>query len=112
MRIYINFTCSQFPELKNSIRGEEDNKFCNTLGESIIVEIKDTPEFTSDLLSVVLNGNKIAANLLSREVHKLIQLNDVNTSAPPNDIKLDLTLDNLGIWIDPIGKGNPLIQFR
>ena len=54
----------EFPELKDSIQGEESNKFTNTLGESIQVEVCSTLEETSKLLSRVLTGNQNAADIL------------------------------------------------
>jgi len=43
----------QFPGFAGSIYGEESNKFTNTLGDSVVVEIQDCPEKTQALLSEV-----------------------------------------------------------
>ena len=59
----------EYPELKGNIQGEESNKFTNTLGESIQVEVCSTPEETSKLLSRVLTGNQNAADILAKLVH-------------------------------------------
>lgn len=40
----------KFPGVKNSIYGEESNKFTNALGETITVQILSSPAETSDLL--------------------------------------------------------------
>lgn len=40
----------KFPGIKDSIYGEESNKFTNALGESINVEILSSPAETADLL--------------------------------------------------------------
>ncbi|KAK5650036.1 hypothetical protein RI129_001065 [Pyrocoelia pectoralis] len=91
----------KFPELKDSIKGEEDNLFCNTIGEKIIVQVQSDVALTANLLQTVLNDDNVAAKLLAEEVHKSISLEDVDVSL--NNIK-DVELDyrQLGIWIDPI----------
>ena len=43
----------EYSQLKNDILGEESNKFTNTLGESIQVEVCSTLEETSKLLRLV-----------------------------------------------------------
>ncbi|XP_056634903.1 inositol polyphosphate 1-phosphatase isoform X1 [Diorhabda sublineata] len=90
----------QFEELAPNIRGEETNIFKNKLGEKICVEIKHNEEETSNLLEIVLNGDHIAARLLAGEVHKHLNIEDINTDVPhePFDVKFN----ELGIWIDPI----------
>jgi hypothetical protein len=49
----LNHYIFQFPGIKGSIYGEESNKFTNTLGDSVVVEIQDTPVETRNLLSEV-----------------------------------------------------------
>ena len=49
-----------FPELEDSILGEESNKFTNKLGNCLTVEVKDTMEETKELLVKVLDNNQIA----------------------------------------------------
>ena len=44
-----------FPALIENIKGEETNKFENTLGENVVVEIQEDPEDTKALLLKVLN---------------------------------------------------------
>ncbi|KAL3280327.1 hypothetical protein HHI36_017816 [Cryptolaemus montrouzieri] len=91
---------SKFPGIKERIRGEESNVFCNKLGETITVEIKNDVEHTSELLEIVLNGDKKAANILAEEVHKTISLDDINTISCSESFSVNV--DNLGVWIDPI----------
>lgn len=98
---FICFT-PQFPDLKGSIEGEEDNTFRNKLGESVKVEIKESIAETSALLQTVLVGDTLAAEKLALEVHRDIQMSDVNTSFIPKD-EIEIG-ETLGIWIDPIGK--------
>lgn len=50
-----------------------------------------------------MGDDVVAAELLAAEVHKDIQLSDVPiTLEIPTDF--DINEDDLGIWIDPIGK--------
>ncbi|KAL3832673.1 hypothetical protein ACJMK2_024295 [Sinanodonta woodiana] len=97
----------QFPGLRGSIHGEESNKFTNTLGESVSVSIKLTREETSSFLATVLNDNKTAADLLSAVVHS-----PVHISQHLNSDLLDtvLTVEDIGIWIDPIDSTAQYIQ--
>lgn len=92
----------EFPELSQVIQGEENNTFTNVLGETIIVEVCPTYQETTNLLAKVMGNDTEIAGLLANEVHKNIRLMDVKTS---RDIPKDLSLpiEDLGIWIDPIG---------
>lgn len=55
------------------------------------------------LLTKVMNNDAVAAELLAAEVHKDVQLSDVPITLDiPNDF--DINVDDLGIWIDPIGR--------
>lgn len=57
-------------------------------------------EETAELLSKVLNGNKLASEALAKVVHQ-----DVTFTDPTLDlIKINIPQDVLGIWVDPIGK--------
>ncbi|XP_074032748.1 inositol polyphosphate 1-phosphatase isoform X2 [Leptinotarsa decemlineata] len=91
---------SQFQELSSHIKGEENNVFRNQLGQEICVEVMPSQQETSNLLEKVLNGDRIAAELLAAEVHKEIELAEINTTIPQQDFCIDLT--ELGVWIDPI----------
>lgn len=85
------------------MQGEETNVFSNTLGESIIVDVCSCSEDTAQLLTKVMGNDAVAAELLAAEVHKDVQLSDVPVELDiPNDF--DINVDDLGIWIDPIGK--------
>lgn len=85
------------------MQGEETNVFSNTLGESVVVEVCSSSEETTKLLTKVMGDDVVAAKLLAAEVHKDIQLSDVPVTLEiPADF--DINEDDLGIWIDPIGK--------
>lgn len=93
----------QFPGIEKHIRGEESNQFTNVLGESIKVEVKSTQEETAALLLEVLDNNQPAATILSKIVHSSLDYTeDEKVKSIPSDLVLDI--DQIGIWIDPIGK--------
>merc|ERR1711976_376377 len=104
----------KYPGLKDHIFGEESNKFTNTLGESVHVRVCDTQEDTSKLLSKVLDGRQGAADILAKLVHSDISPDDVKIeeglSKVPDDE--DISVDDFGIWIDPIDGTNNYIKGR
>jgi len=98
----------EFPELKDSIQGEESNKFTNTLGESIQVEVCSTLEETSKLLSRVLTGNQNAADILAKLVHYDAKPEFEDVDKIPDDSEFNV--EDLGIWIDPIDGTNNYVR--
>ncbi|XP_020849264.1 inositol polyphosphate 1-phosphatase [Phascolarctos cinereus] len=89
---------SKFPGLENHIYGEESNEFTNELGEKITVKICPTEEETAELLSKVLNGNKLASEALAQAVHQ-----DIAFADPALDlVKINIPQDIMGMWVDPI----------
>ncbi|XP_044890079.1 inositol polyphosphate 1-phosphatase isoform X2 [Acinonyx jubatus] len=67
-------------------------------GEKIILRLCPTEEETVELLSKVLNGNKLASEALAKVVHQ-----DVTFTDPTLDsIEISIPQDILGIWVDPI----------
>lgn len=88
-----------FPELVANIKGEEGNKFENKLGESVTVVITDDPNDTKALLLKVLDGNEIAAEALTKEIHKSVST--VEAEKLP-EIVASIDIAKVGIWIDPI----------
>ncbi|XP_014662184.1 PREDICTED: inositol polyphosphate 1-phosphatase-like [Priapulus caudatus] len=87
----------KFPDIAERIFGEESNKFTNTKGETIRVDVKNTEEETCELLAKVLDGNMEAACLLAVAVHK-----EVRMKVDLNNVTIQLPLKDLGVWIDPI----------
>ncbi|XP_022911286.1 inositol polyphosphate 1-phosphatase [Onthophagus taurus] len=86
---------NKFPEITDSIFGEENNVFENKLGEKICVKVLKTAEETKKLLIKVLNNDEEAADLLAEIIHEEI------------DLKIDLpiiseNIEDFAIWIDPI----------
>lgn len=74
--------------------------FTNTAGESVEVTIQSTPEETKLLLTKVLDENQEAAALLAEALHATP---DMVLDSRLQDLNFDLDMDNIGIWIDPIG---------
>lgn len=73
------------------------------MGESIIVQVCPTIEETIQLLAKVMGSDITTAELLATQVHKDVQFLDVPMIAElPSDFSINV--DDLGIWIDPIGK--------
>lgn len=94
----------KFPGISDTIFGEENNKFENTIGESVVVKIEKTSEGTSNLLLKVLDGNYKAANLLANVVHSsgTVNFDEYLTKFIDENISIELNLNDIGIWIDPI----------
>lgn len=82
-----------------NIKGEEGNKFENTLGESVVVEIQEDPAATKELLLKVLDGNEDAAEALAAEIHREVKT-DESEQLP--DIDMSIDHEKVGVWIDPI----------
>lgn len=80
-----------------TIKGEENNKFENSLGESVVISITEDPASTLAVLLKVLDGNECGAGALAAEIHK-----NVVTDEPSPDIKGSIDAEKVGIWIDPI----------
>lgn len=59
-----------------------------------------TEEETAELLSKVLNGNKVASEALARVVHQDVAFTDPTLDSTEISVPQDI----LGIWVDPIGK--------
>lgn len=90
---------AQFPGIGASIYGEESNKFTNVLGESISVQVLQDQEATAQLLCSVLSDNMAAARLLAKVAHEEVL---VDAGPELDDVDVDLDLEDLGVWIDPI----------
>lgn len=92
---------SMFPQLENSIFGEESSQFTNSLGDSVCVAVGSTEQQTQVCLEKVLDGNSSAAKILAQEVHKSVEYNSDDLGVFPE--LPELNLSSIGIWIDPIG---------
>ncbi|XP_050309681.1 inositol polyphosphate 1-phosphatase [Anthonomus grandis grandis] len=99
----------KFPYLKNKIYGEENNHFYSSkLNKEMTIEIQETQEETSSLLSELFNDNEEIAKLLATEVHKVVELENIYTKYPVDDFSMDL--NKLSIWIDPIDGTNEYVK--
>lgn len=93
----------RFPALRDNIRGEENPKFMNAAGESIVVAVSEDRSETVDSIAKVLNDDKVAAERLVEEVYREIELDWEQWQLPTGEtIALDQELGEMGIWIDPI----------
>eukprot|EP01137_Pigoraptor_chileana_P021485 Opistho-2@85282 len=107
----VRFDLSQrYPALNDHIYGEEDNKFTNAKGESVVLAVQPSEAETRDLLSTVLDGNEGAAASLASIVHDSVH------SIAADDLPFLQLLDgaefdvnNIGVWIDPIDGTNEYI---
>lgn len=61
---------SQYPLV--NIQGEETATFTNGLGESVDLEITDNQDTTIENLVKILDGDRVAAELLAAEVHRIV----------------------------------------
>ncbi|XP_063223592.1 inositol polyphosphate 1-phosphatase [Bacillus rossius redtenbacheri] len=92
----------KFAEIADHIRGEESNLFCNTLGETITVQVEKDQASTAALLSKVLEGDAEAAELLAMEVHREMLLEDINVGSTSFPHEVEVPLHQMAMWIDPI----------
>jgi len=100
----------RFPAIGRNIFGEETNSFTNTLGETVTVAVQENEGQTTELLTKVLNNNKEAAAILARHVHEEVRIESLRTSLPqgvPGDL---LSVDDIGVWIDPIDATSQYIK--
>lgn len=95
-----------FPEMRESILGEESTHFTNKLGQEITIAVGDTAVETAAGLEAVLDGHSKAAEALAAEVHRSVDYDTTLENIPELPESLDYS--NLGIWIDPIGMVNIL----
>ena len=94
----------QFPEFSGYIFGEESNIFTNSFGQEVRIEVQEDSSATSKHLATVLYGNETAARLLADLIHSDIVLEKEETQALEEQLDFELPLNELAIWIDPIGK--------
>ena len=64
--------------------------------------------FTLDILGKVLDGNTEASRLLAGAVHESISTETDPTLQGNNT---EVSIDEIGIWIDPIGKATTKCTF-
>lgn len=87
----------------NHICGEESNEFTSLDGETLDLHVGENEDETAEQLLMIL-GDENAAKLLAMHVHSSVDIANINTSKLPSDLHGELPIDELGIWIDPIGK--------
>lgn len=91
----------QFPEMKDSIFGEESNQFTNTLGETKTICLCATSDETKQLLMEILDDNEEAATILAEIVHRQAATHlDIDKLDKLKSV--EISSSDIGIWIDPI----------
>ena len=95
----------QFPSLAGHILGEESTEFTNATGETIEIVLTTSRADTMQMLLRVLNGNEEAAKALVDAVHAVLHETEVDLCGHVFD-HVDLPLNDLALWIDPIGRRN------
>ena len=97
-----------YPTLGQKIRGEEQMVFTNTFGETVNVEINNCQEKTLGMFKKILPGHGTEAQKLTDIIHS--KKDPVSSKDPLgdgvrnlNNIQEDISLDDLGVLIDPIG---------
>lgn len=92
----------KYPKI-DSIRGEETNQFKNSQGITIEIELNGNRNDLEEQLNQVLIDHANAAKLLVDLIYE--------EDSTANELKVnqqlfevDLNDEDLGIWIDPIGK--------
>ena len=68
------------------------------------MEICSTLAETTELLAKVLDNDARTAELLSTEVHRDVILTDVPVNIIDVPTDFEIAIEDLSIWVDPIGK--------
>ncbi len=87
----------RFPRL--AVYGEENGEIVSESGGTTKICIGSNTEETKTMLLEALDGDGETAGLLSRLVHRPVQIHPVKFQS----LELNM-VDNFGIWIDPIGE--------
>ncbi|CAG5087631.1 Similar to Inpp1: Inositol polyphosphate 1-phosphatase (Mus musculus) [Cotesia congregata] len=86
-------------------KNDDEKNPSNTLDKTVIVKVCSTSEETTKLLSQVLDDDVKTAGVLAMEIHRDIELSEINPAVDYNYLEnydVDLDITDLGIWIDPI----------
>lgn len=84
--------------------GEENDTIKNNKDQDVTIQVGDTVEETFRCLSVALDDDLEAARSLAEASHREFALQDLDVdSFPPEEDEKNFDLENIGVWIDPIG---------
>ncbi len=92
-----------FPQLASRIFGEESALITNANGTSVQIAV-GRPELTETALRQILEGDLELVQTLNRLVYPERTDDGQNGADLPEETGLSWNLDDLGIWIDPIGQ--------
>ncbi|XP_050422294.1 inositol polyphosphate 1-phosphatase isoform X2 [Adelges cooleyi] len=99
----------QFPELNDSVYGEENDTIQNNVGRDVTIRVGDTVDETLECLCEALDNDLESARSLAEAAHRQFTVDQLNVDlVPPDSEVLDLT--KVGIWIDPIDSTNEYIS--
>lgn len=82
--------------------GEENDTIQNNKGQDVTIQVGETVEETLRCLSMALDDDLDSAKSLAEAAHKEFGSADLNVDCYPPEVE-DLELEQIGIWIDPIG---------
>lgn len=88
--MFVSFHGLQYPLV--NFQGEESATFTNGLGQSIDLVITDNEQDTIECLEKVLNGDRIAAELLAAEVHRNVICEHADIDALPDLVNINSCL--------------------
>lgn len=74
----------QYPLVRDNIQGEESATFTNGLGDSADLAISDDEANTVECLVKILNGDRIAAEVLAAEVHRTVVCENADLETLPD----------------------------
>lgn len=94
----------QFPELNGNVYGEENDTIKNNKDQDVTIKVGETLEETFQCLSEALGDDLESARSLAEASHREFSLQELNVdSFPPEEDEGNINLENVGVWIDPIG---------
>lgn len=70
--------------MRDNIQGEETATFTNGLGDTVDLEINDDEANTVERLVKILDGDRVAAELLAAEVHRSVICENVGLETLPD----------------------------
>ncbi|RZF48824.1 hypothetical protein LSTR_LSTR003204 [Laodelphax striatellus] len=100
----------KFPALTGHIYGEETNEIGLITGEKVCLKIDSSKENTFNLLETLCDD--LAAHLLADIVHEEVLLSELPGNPTLPEVSVDIPLEGIAIWIDPIDSTGEYINPR
>lgn len=83
--------------------GEENDKIRNNKGVDVTIRVGETVDETLRCLIEALDDDLESARSLAEAAHEQFTLSDLNVDTYPPEETININIENVGIWIDPIG---------